>query len=237
LARAGKLRAALQLLEAALSAGRDDLVSRLSHRAFLRAAGGLRGAQLAVLRFLQLLPPGAADARTYNLALHACAARGDVDAAASVAAMMGARGVPLDVIHRTTLVGAATRALNMGAAFKYYADARQAAADAAAAAASGAGAAAGAARRDAARLDGWVYGALIAACAAGIKAAASDRKEQLVLLERAFGVLDDAAAAKVHLEAPAWNALLMCCGESPGAARGGDTRRRGVVGGTGERLL
>jgi hypothetical protein len=57
-----------------------------------------------------------------------------------------------------------------------------------------------------------LYGALIAACAQGIKARSSDRKEQLVVLERAFQVLQDALDAGVHLETPAWNALLMCAG-------------------------
>lgn len=230
LARAGKLLAALQLLEAALSAGRSDLVARVSHRNFFAAAAGLPGVKRAVLRFLQLLPAELADARTYTLALRAAAATGDVETATSVVSVMGVRGVPLDVVHRTTLVAGAARAVNLGAAFRHYAEALAAAAAEAAAereaAAAPGGAAAGAAPAPrgrgraggatGARLDGWVYGALIAACAAGIKAAANDRKEQLVLLERAFGVLDDAAAAKVHLDAPAWNALLMCCGEGPG---------------------
>jgi hypothetical protein len=61
-------------------------------------------------------------------------------------------------------------------------------------------------------LDSHVYGALIAACAAGIRARSSERKDQLVLLDRAFGVLQDAMAAGAQLDTPAWNALLMCTG-------------------------
>lgn len=38
------------------------------------------------------------------------------------------------------------------------------------------------------KLDSHAYGSLIAACARGIKARSSDRKEQLVVLERAFQV-------------------------------------------------
>jgi len=203
--REGRLRAALQVLEIVANASRADVAARLSHRYFLRAASAA-GEPRAVLRFLQLLPPEAADGRTYNMALDACARNADLETATSITALMTVRGAALDAIHRTTLIACATRALNLGAAFRYYAEARQEAADQTAA---GLGAAA-----DAARLDGWVYGALVAACAAGIKAAANDRKEQLVLLERAFGVVDDAAACNVHLEAPVWNALLMCAGES-----------------------
>ncbi|KAI8462745.1 MAG: hypothetical protein J3K34DRAFT_475859, partial [Monoraphidium minutum] len=87
LARAGKLRAALQLLEAALSAGRADL--------------------RAILRFLQLLPPALADARTYNHALTAAARSGDIETATSVVSIMSLRGEELDATHRTTLISAA----------------------------------------------------------------------------------------------------------------------------------
>lgn len=38
------------------------------------------------------------------------------------------------------------------------------------------------------KLDGHVYGALIAACAQAIRRRSSDRREQLVTLERAFQV-------------------------------------------------
>jgi pentatricopeptide repeat protein len=212
LCRRGRVRGALQLLEALVAAGRTDVLPRLGQRHFFDALAAAK-APRAALRFLQLLPAAAADARTYNMALRACAACRDLEAAASVASLMSVRGVSLDAMHRTTLITAATRDLNLTAAFKYYADAR------AAAAAAPPG-------TDAARLDGWVHGALVAACAAGIKAAAHDRKEQLVLLERAFGVMDDAASARVHLEAPAWNALLMCAGE--GAVQGAWRGRRAL---------
>jgi pentatricopeptide repeat protein len=205
LCRGGRVTAALQLLEALAAAG-SPAIERLSHRDFLAAAAARR-APRAVLRFLQLLPASAAEPRTYNHAMRAAAACGDFEAASGVASLMAVRGVGLDERHRTTLIAAAAAAHNLPAAFRLYAEARAAAA----AAAPGS---------DGARLDGWVYGALVAACAAGIKAAAHDRKEQLVLLERAFGVMDDAAAAHVHLDVPAWNALLMCAGARRAAARG-----------------
>lgn len=62
------------------------------------------------------------------------------------------------------------------------------------------------------QLDSHVYGALIAACAQGIKMRSSDRKDQLVILDRAFQVLQEAIDSGVHLETPVWNALLMCAG-------------------------
>lgn len=61
-------------------------------------------------------------------------------------------------------------------------------------------------------LDSHIYGALIAACAQGIKARSSDRKDQLVILDRAFQVLQEAVDSGVFLETPVWNALLMCAG-------------------------
>lgn len=64
-----------------------------------------------------------------------------------------------------------------------------------AAAAAAAAAAAGAdklqqkaAGRAAPKMDGHVYGALIAACAQAIRVRSSDLREQLVILERAFQV-------------------------------------------------
>jgi hypothetical protein len=66
---------------------------------------------------------------------------------------------------------------------------------------------------DAPSFDSYFYGALIAACAQGIKARSSDRKDQLVILDRAFQVLQEAMDAGVHLETPVWNALLMCAGK------------------------
>jgi hypothetical protein len=147
-----------------------------------------------------------------------------------------------------------------------------------AAAASAAAAAAGADSRQQAqagkaapKMDGHVYGALIAACAQAIRVRSSDLREQLVILERAFQVrvlpvvqgywvsgmcqhvvrmplfcivcqavqgvpmllycaevcfclvlgllfllqvLQEAEDAGLYLETPAWNALLMCAGET-----------------------
>jgi hypothetical protein len=64
-------------------------------------------------------------------------------------------------------------------------------------------------------LDGRVYGALAACAARCIKSLSANRREQLVLLERVFDALGDALADAVFLEAPVWNALLMCAGEAP----------------------
>ena len=50
------------------------------------------------------------------------------------------------------------------------------------------------------KMDGHVYGALIAACAKSIRANSGDLRQQLVVLERAFqvGVVGGAAARKIE---------------------------------------
>ena len=68
-------------------------------------------------------------------------------------------------------------------------------------------------RQKGTKLDGHAYGALIGAVAAAIKAKSNDKKGQLVLLERACDLLEDAEKSGVFLEAAAWNALLMCAGK------------------------
>lgn len=64
-------------------------------------------------------------------------------------------------------------------------------------------------------IDCYVYGVLIATCAEAMKrdlTVAHERKEQYVLLERAFQYVQDAEAAGVVLTAPVWNSLLVCAG-------------------------
>jgi len=72
------------------------------------------------------------------------------------------------------------------------------------------------ARLPPARLDSTAYGALIHSCAVAVREAEAhaDRKTQLVLLERALGVVDEALSAGASLDAPAWNALLLCAGRA-----------------------
>lgn len=63
--------------------------------------------------------------------------------------------------------------------------------------------------------DAYVYCMLIATCAEAMKRdleVALERKEQFVLLERAFQYVAEAEAAHVPLEVPVWNALLLCAG-------------------------
>lgn len=55
---------------------------------------------------------------------------------------------------------------------------------------------------------------MVAACVRGIMGAQGNRKEQLVLLERAFGVVQDALSMHVPLDAAVWNALLACAARS-----------------------
>jgi pentatricopeptide repeat protein len=67
------------------------------------------------------------------------------------------------------------------------------------------------------KLDGQVYGALVAACAEAMQREVSvvhERKDQYVLLERAFGLVDEAEATGMQPGVPTYNALLVCTGRS-----------------------
>eukprot|EP00878_Enallax_costatus_P009353 GHUV01009775.1.p2 GENE.GHUV01009775.1~~GHUV01009775.1.p2 ORF type:complete len:470 (+),score=146.39 GHUV01009775.1:319-1728(+) len=207
LARNGQFSASLLLLEEAVAAGRMDVVAQTSHRAFLRAAGAAQNTR-AVLRFLQLLPVDYADAKTYNMAVKACSTAKDLPGALKVIDMMAIRQVPCDYIHFTTLITVCAAAGDVNQAFTVFQKAKAAQQQLQQAAA-----AAGKAKAVDQQLDSQIYGALIAACAQGIKARSSDRKDQLVVLDRAFQVLQEAMDSGVHLETPVWNALLMCAGK------------------------
>ena len=64
-------------------------------------------------------------------------------------------------------------------------------------------------------LDSHVYGVVISTFAEAMQrelTVVHERKEQFVLLERAFQVVEEAEAAGVALEAPAWNSLMLCAG-------------------------
>jgi pentatricopeptide repeat protein len=62
---------------------------------------------------------------------------------------------------------------------------------------------------------GQVYTALIAACSREIlEAPLGNRRLQLVLLERAQGVLAEMQAAKQHPDAILWNALITAAGRA-----------------------
>ena len=66
-----------------------------------------------------------------------------------------------------------------------------------------------------AKLDAFVYGILIATCAEAMKrdlAVAHERKEQYVLLEKAFQYVAEAEQAGIALASPVYNALLVCAG-------------------------
>jgi pentatricopeptide repeat protein len=114
LARQGQFTASLLLLEEAVAADRSDVLEKLSHKVFMRAAGTARNTR-AALRFLQLLPPDFADARTYNMAIKACSTARDLHGALKVMDLMAIRQVPCDFIHFTTLInGASVRACRTG---------------------------------------------------------------------------------------------------------------------------
>lgn len=65
------------------------------------------------------------------------------------------------------------------------------------------------------KVDGRVYGSIVAACAEAMLREVSvvhERKDQYVLLERAFQVVLDAEKGSVALELPVFNSLLVCAG-------------------------
>ena len=69
-------------------------------------------------------------------------------------------------------------------------------------------------RRQSLPMDAYVYGALISAFSEATQTlnSAHERKEQFVLMERAFAVVQDAKANNVHLGDIPWNSLLVCVG-------------------------
>ena len=197
LCAAGRLRDALTLMERASVAKRVGFLRRLRHKHFLGAAAAARSAEAAALalRFVDALPAGVADARTYTLALSAAAAaRCAASAHAARDALRAARVDP-DAIMHTTIVAAHAAAGSVDAAFDAYAEMRAAGV----------------------RTDARVYSALVAACAramAALPPGPASRRTCLVLLERASGVLDDMAVARVRPDAPVWNALIGAAGRA-----------------------
>lgn len=69
------------------------------------------------------------------------------------------------------------------------------------------------AKAEGVQLDAQFYSALIASCSNSIAATpASDRRTQLVLLQRAFDAFEEMRERKLRADAPVWNALLTGCG-------------------------
>ncbi|KAG2495157.1 hypothetical protein HYH03_006765 [Edaphochlamys debaryana] len=155
-------------------------------------------------------------ARLLSSVLRTCAACRDVDSGMTVVELARKHGVSVGVEAMTSLIKVCKAVGNVDKAYRVYLEMRQARI----------------------RMDGHVYGALIASCAEAMKrdlTVVHERKDQYVLLERAFQYVADAESAGVALEAPVWNALMVCAGRSGELNRAFEVlstmQRRGIVAG------
>lgn len=165
---------------------------RLKHSEFLRAAARHRSVRHA-LRFVQLLPRQFVDARTYNMVVSVCAETGDVRNALRCADMLKVAGLRPDTILYTNLIKVCAAAGDAEHAFELFKEMQAAGV----------------------RLEKQIFATLISACAVQIdRTHASDRRTQLVLLERAFGLIETMDAARVQPDAAVWNALINAAGRA-----------------------
>ncbi|KAL4443545.1 hypothetical protein ABPG75_011282 [Micractinium tetrahymenae] len=191
-APAADLDEALHLIKECIRAGRSDVLSKLRHYRFLRPAASQRAVKQA-LRFVQLLPRQYVDARTYNMLLRVCARACDLRNALHVADMLQAAGLKMDSHLYTTLISACAGAGDADKAFQLYSEMKVAGVPS----------------------DKMVYASVVKACAQHIsRLPPSERRQQLVLLERAFGLVQDARAARIPTDAAVWNALVTAAGRA-----------------------
>ena len=188
----GRLDDALTVLKDSIRAGRVDVLKQLKHYKFLRPAKRQRAVR-AALRFVQLLPRQYADPRTYNMVLSVCAGAGDVRAALRVADMLRAAGHRMDTILYTTIIKTCAVAGDAEHAFQLYSEMK----------ATGV------------KAEKQVFATLISACSEQIvRTPAADRRTQLVLLERAFALVQNMQDIRLNPDAPVWNALVTAAGRA-----------------------
>ncbi|KAL3134957.1 hypothetical protein ABBQ32_007917 [Trebouxia sp. C0010 RCD-2024] len=190
---AGRLHAALGVLEILVAAGRTDVLKRIRHKDFLRPAKDHKAVSHA-MRFVQLLPSHLTDARTYNMLVSVCIAARDLPMALKAGAMLKDSGKQLDTFLYTNLITACAMEGDADTGFRLYEDMLS----------------------DRVPTDPRVYTALISVCSGKIRLSESDssRRDQLVLLERAFGVFHDMQEARVKPDAAVWNALIGAAGRA-----------------------
>lgn len=132
------------------------------------------------------------------MVLTVCSEAGDVKNALRTADMMRAVGIKLDTILYTNLIKVCAAAGDADHAFEIYEEMKSLGV----------------------KVEKQVYATLVSACAAQISATpASDRRSQLVLLERAFGLIDNMDKLRIQPDAAVWNALVTAAG------RGGQLQR------------
>ncbi|GFR52105.1 hypothetical protein Agub_g14618 [Astrephomene gubernaculifera] len=141
------------------------------------------------------LPHAKRPAKLVTSVLQACAKCRDLDAGLTVVDLARRSGCTVDVQMLTTLMKVCKSVGNVDKAYRIFLELRSARYT----------------------IDSHVYGTLIATCAEAMKrdlTVVHERKDQYVLLERAFQYVADAEAAGVALQAPVWNALMVCAGRS-----------------------
>lgn len=122
-----------------------------------------------------------------------CAEAGDTHNAMLVADMLRAAGHRLDTILYTNLIKACAAAGDAEQAFQLYSEMKSAGV----------------------KTEKQVYATLISACSEQIAATPlSDRRTQLVLLERAFSLVEGMQASRINPDAPVWNALVTAAGRA-----------------------
>ncbi|GLC36947.1 hypothetical protein PLESTB_000175400 [Pleodorina starrii] len=178
--------------------GRPDLeaiIRRWRYQDFLDAVAESQKAKLA-LQFAKLAMPYVAKPAPLIMAVLAtCAKCRDLDAGMAIIELARKHAVPVDAHMLTSLIKVCKAVGNVDRAYRVYLDMRSAGL----------------------RIDAHVYGALIATCAEAMKrdlTVMHERKDQYVLLERAFQYVADGEAAGVALAAPVWNSLMVCAGRS-----------------------
>ncbi|KAK9866117.1 hypothetical protein WJX84_009157 [Apatococcus fuscideae] len=190
--------------QAAVEADRKDVLGRLWHKEFLRAAADLKASKHA-LHYVQLLPSRFTDARVYNMVVTACIAARDLPAALEAAEHLRASGRQLDTILYTNLITACAAAADAGQAFQLYEEMKAAGVE----------------------TERQVYGALIHACSQEIQHMRPvNRRLQLVLLERAASIFDDMEKAHIMPDSVIWNAFIAAAGRAGQLQRAFDALTR-----------
>ena len=182
-----RLDDALFVLKQSIRAGREDALRMFKHFEFLRCAAKMKSV-FHGMRFVQLFPRKYVDARTYNMLVSVCTETGDVKQAMRCADMLKMSGIKMDTILYTNLIKVCAKAADAEVAFDIYKDML----------ASGV------------KVEKHVYATMLKACAAQIVALnhEADRRNQLVLLERAFELVASMEEMHVRPDVPVWNALI-----------------------------
>lgn len=202
LAEKGKLKQALSVVAAFRAAQRRDVLPRLLQRHFLKSANKRRDVD-AALQFVQLLPQNVVDVRTYTMLIGVCVAARDAAAALSVADSWREMGRKLDTKMYTSVITACAEAGDADAATLEYQRMRA----------------------EGCKVDRHVYSALISAFNEAVRQrrGTAERRADLVLLERAFNLVDDMREADLEPDVVVYNTLVSLAGQAGQLQRAMDT--------------